>query len=196
MCYPGTLNQHQGLDVAIRAMVLLREKLPNLRFLIIGDGPDREKLKRMIGDEHLEDRVTMKGFVPIETIADTMTAVDLGVVPKRKDSFGNDAFSTKIMEFMAMGVPVIVSKTRIDQYYFNDNLVQFFESDDAEDLAANILNLVHSPKRREALRSNATGFIEHQNWDVKKQEYLDLVNRLVPRHSLLKKIDDLSIPLS
>src|SRR5208337_4345732 len=104
MCYPGTLNWHQGLDLAVSAMALLREKVPHLKFLIIGDGPDREKLKTMIKELQLEDRVMLKGFVPIEEVANTMANVDLGVVPKRKDSFGNEAFSTKIMEFMAMGV--------------------------------------------------------------------------------------------
>jgi glycosyltransferase involved in cell wall biosynthesis len=44
-----------------------------------------------------------------------MENADLGVVPKRNDPFGDEAFSTKILEFMAMGVPVIVSETRIDR---------------------------------------------------------------------------------
>jgi len=41
---------------------------------------------------------------------------DLGIVPKRKDNFGNEAFSTKILEFMAMSVPVIVSDTMVDKF--------------------------------------------------------------------------------
>jgi glycosyltransferase involved in cell wall biosynthesis len=178
MCYPGTLNWHQGLDVAVSAMALLRGSAPQLRFLIIGDGPDREKLKTMIREQHLEDRVVLRGFVPIEEVADTMATIDLGVVPKRKDSFGNEAFSTKIMEFMAMGVPVVASRTRIDQYYFNESLVQFFESENSEDLAAKILELVRDPAKRSALRNQATDFIELNNWDVKKNEYLSVVDRL------------------
>lgn len=108
-----------------------------------------------------------------------MATVDLGVVPKRKDSFGNEAFSTKIMEFMAMGVPVVVSNTRIDKYYFTDDLVQFFESDNAEDLAAKIQDLMHNEQRRNELRENAQLYVDQNNWDVKKQEYLDLVDQLV-----------------
>ena len=142
LCYPGTLNFHQGLDVAIRAMKLLRERSVEFRFRVIGDGPDRNKLKAMVKEFGLEDYVTMKGLVPIEKIAEVMAEVDIGIVPKRKNSFGNEAFSTKIMEFMSMGVPVVASNTRIDQYYFNEQLVQFFESENAEDLAAKILDLL------------------------------------------------------
>jgi glycosyltransferase involved in cell wall biosynthesis len=179
MCYPGTLNHHQGVDLAVKAVALLREKAPGLKFLIMGRGPDWEKLQNMVKQERLEDRIVMLGLVPIERVAETMATVDLGVVPKRADSFGDEAFSTKVMEFMAMGVPVVVSRTRIDQYYFNENVVQFFESGSAEDLAGKILGLVHDSARRDSLRIRGTEFIGENNWDVKKHIYLDLVDTLV-----------------
>lgn len=179
MCYPGTLNQHQGLEVAVRSVILLRDKAPKLKLKIIGDGPDREKLKAMIVENGLQDRVEMQGFIPIEEVADTMNYIDLGVVPKRRESFGNEAFSTKIMEFMAMGVPVVASRTRIDQYYFKEDIIQFFESDDAEDLASKVYELMTNPEQREALRARSSEFIAQNNWDVKKHEYFDLLDTLV-----------------
>lgn len=179
LCYPGTLNHHQGVDLAVRAVSLLREKAPNLRLLIIGDGPDRNTLSDMVKREHLEDRVTMRGSVPLETVAETMASVDLGVVPKRKESFGNEAFSTKILEFMSMGVPVLAADTRIDRYYFSDRLVEFFESDNVDDLAAKILHLMHDSERRKSLCEAPTSFMKSNNWDVKKGEYLSLVDRLI-----------------
>lgn len=178
MCYPGTLIWHQGLDLAIQAVALLRDRVPQLRFLLIGDGAERENLKRMIRENNLEDRVSLTGLVPLETVATTMAGVDLGVVPKRSDTFGNEAFSTKIMEFMAMGVPVLAARTKIDQYYFNDDLVQFFESGNAQDLAEKIEQIVNSPARRAQLAASCNAFIAQNTWDVRKQEYLDLVDRL------------------
>ena len=178
LCYPGTLAWHQGLDVAIEAMALLRERAPNLRLVLIGDGPERENLRELVKARNLEDRVSLAGLVPLEKVAETMAGIDVGVVPKRADSFGNEAFSTKIMEFMAMGVPVIASRTRIDEFYFNDELVQFFASGNVEDLAAKILDLMQNDARRAELRENALGFIEANHWDVRKDEYLGLVDRL------------------
>jgi glycosyltransferase involved in cell wall biosynthesis len=179
MCYPGTLNWHQGLDLAVRAVSLLREKVPQLKFLIIGDGPDREKLATLVKELHLEDRVVLKGFVPIEEVADTMANVDLGVVPKRNDSFGNEAFSTKIMEFMAMGVPVVAAQTCVDQYYFNDRLVQFFQPEDVEDLAAKILGVIRDRARQHELSANGLEFIAENNWGIKKDMYLNLVDQVI-----------------
>jgi glycosyltransferase involved in cell wall biosynthesis len=151
MCYPGGITWHQGLDIAIQAVSLLRDRVPHLKFLIVGDGPDREKLKGMILREHLEDRVSISGFVPLERVAEIVASSDLGVVPKRKDSFGNEAFSTKIMEFMAMNVPVVASRTLIDEHYFTEEMVQFFDSGNAEDLADRILYLIQNPGHRSAL---------------------------------------------
>jgi glycosyltransferase involved in cell wall biosynthesis len=179
MCYPGTINFHQGVDLAVCATELLREKLPNLKFLVIGSGPDREKLRAMIEEKKLQDRVIMAGTMPMEQVAETMASIDLGVVPKRSDSFGNEAFSTKIMEFMAMGVPVLAADTRIDRYYFNEDLVQFFESGNVEDLAEKIFQLATNSERRRTLVKASAEFIELNNWDVKRYEYLDILDRLV-----------------
>lgn len=178
LCYPGTLNWHQGVDIAVEAVALLHEQAPNLKFLIFGNGPDREKLSSIIQTKHLEDCVILKGVVPLEQVVEIMAGTDLGVVPKRNDSFGGEAFSTKIMEFMAMNVPVVASRTRIDQYYFNDQLVQFFEPEDAQDLAAKISALMNDPARRKALAESGSEFIAENSWDVKKQDYLNLVDRL------------------
>lgn len=178
LCYPGSLNVHQGLDVAIRAMARIREQAPHALLVIIGDGPEREALRTQIREGQLEDMVQLRDRMPLEKIAEIMASVDLGVVPKRAESFGNEAFSTKIMEFMAMGVPVLASETKIDRYYFDDTILQFFQSSNDEDLAAKILDLMRNAERRESLRQHAAEFIAQNTWDVKKQEYLSLVARL------------------
>jgi glycosyltransferase involved in cell wall biosynthesis len=179
MCYPGSLNSHQGLDLAIEAVSLLRDKAPNLKLLIVGSGQDRDKLERMVDELNLRDRVSLREPVPLEQIAEIMSIVDLGVVPKLNDSFGGEAFSTKIMEFMAMNVPVIASRTRIDEHYFSAKTVQFFEPGNVEDLANKILYLMQNPDRRVALCECSTNFIAQNSWQVKKHIYLDLVDRLL-----------------
>jgi glycosyltransferase involved in cell wall biosynthesis len=82
------------------------------------------------------------------------------------------------MEFMAMGVPVVTGNTRIDQYYFNENVAQFFEAGNVEDLAATIFDLMQSPVKRQGLRERASEFILSNSWDVRKHEYLQLVDSL------------------
>ncbi len=174
--YPGTLSYHQGVDVAIRAFALIKNDVPHAEFHIYGEGSQKGFLTGLIAELGLEDRVFLKELLPLTEIAAVMEHADIGVVPKRKDSFGNEAFSTKILEFMAVGVPVIVADTEIDKYYFDESLVTFFQSEDQKHLADRMLLLIQDGKLRRRLVSTAEDFIKKNNWEVKKAEYLELVD--------------------
>jgi glycosyltransferase involved in cell wall biosynthesis len=178
LLYPGTLNWHQGLDIAIRAFAKISGDVPDADFHIYGEGPSRPLLADLIRTLRLEGRVMLHESRRLREIAGIMEKADLGIVPKRKDNFGNEAFSTKIFEFMAMRVPVIVSDTRIDRYYFDDSLVRFFKGGDADDLARCMLDLIQHPEKRRALVDRASKFIDKNDWSVKKEEYLNLVAHL------------------
>lgn len=188
--YPGTLNWHQGLDIAIRAFSRIRNELAPAEFHIYGDGQERDSLEQLVMDLGMKDYVRFKDMVPIHQVGDVMTRADIGIVPKRNDSFGGEAFSTKIFEFMSLGVPVIVSATTIDKHYFNDSVVKFFEPEDEEDLARNMLSLGKDKKHRDMLSQSALEFIGQYSWDKKKQEYFDLVDGLVNTDNASKHLKD------
>ena len=179
MLYPGSLNYHQGVDIAIRAFALIKDQVPHAEFRIYGAGPQWNALERLVIELGLEGRVYLNKPLAITDIAAAMEEADLGIVPKRRDSFGNEAFSTKILEFMAMGIPVAVSDTRIDRYYFNESVVQFFQSNDETDLANCILRLIRDRDMRLGLASRAEAFVKGYIWEVRKNEYVQLVDGLM-----------------
>jgi glycosyltransferase involved in cell wall biosynthesis len=176
--YPGTLAAHQGIDVAIRAFVKIKTVVPEADFHIRGMGPAKEGLQKLVKECQVEDRVLFLESKPMWEIGRVMENADLAVVPKRKDSFGNEAFSTKILEFMAVGVPLLISDTAVDLYYFNNDIVTFAHSGDEDDLASKMVSLIRNPAARHRLVQNAEEFIRLNNWDVKKIEYLNLVDSL------------------
>jgi glycosyltransferase involved in cell wall biosynthesis len=179
LVYPGTLNWHQGLDIAIQALAQVIKLEPTTELHIYGRGPEESNLKRLMESLLLKDHVKFKGNLSLEEVVLKMESADAGVVPKRASGFGNEAFSTKIFEFMALGVPVIVSKTKIDQFYFNDTLVAFFEPDNVSDLADKIINCIRDRALRARLIINTQTFIQDYSWDVKKDVYFKLVDELV-----------------
>lgn len=179
LIYPGSLNWHQGLDIAIQGFAKVVEQMPNAEFRIYGEGPERDNLIELTHELGLEARISFAGFVSIKEIAELMANSDLAIVPKRASSgFGTEAASTKIMEFMAVGVPVIVSKTRIDTLYHNENTVRFFDSDNSDELAKAMMDLYSNPTLREHLVTNALDYVAQNNWDTKKADYLAIVNCL------------------
>jgi glycosyltransferase involved in cell wall biosynthesis len=181
--YPGTLSRHQGIDIAVRALGKIRDRAPEAEFHIYGDGPERRSLEKQSGAQRLHDRIFLKDILPIEKIADLMGEADLGIVPKRNDPFGGEAFSTKILEFMAVGIPVLVSRTKIDQYYFNDDVVSFFRPEDDDDLAEKLLNLIRDRDARRRLCENASKFVEEHTWAKAKVRYYELVDSLRNGHN-------------
>jgi glycosyltransferase involved in cell wall biosynthesis len=181
MIYPGSLGWHQGLDIAIKAFDLVVEQAPEAEFHIYGRGPYEKRLRSMISDLGLQSKIFLKGAISFDHVHQVMANANLGIVPKRNDLFGGEAFSTKIFEFMAVRIPVIVSETQIDQYYFDNSLVQFFKPENEKDLAEKIILLIKNEDLRQQLTHNATKFIQKNNWDVKKYIYLDLVDSLAQK---------------
>lgn len=179
MVYPGSLNYHQGVDIAVRAFALIAAQIPEAEFHIYGGGEQTRLLESLIVELGLQKSVMLKGSRSLQEIAVIMENSDLGVVSKRADGFGNEAFSTKIFEFMSLDVPVIVPNTAIDSYYFNDSLVKFFQANNEKCLAEAMLQMVKNPDERQALVRNAHEFIKGYTWDKNQGVYFDLVDSLV-----------------
>lgn len=177
--FPGGLQWHQGLDIAIRAFGKLRRRLPGAEFHIYGDGNMKPELVALVQQLGLADCVRFFDPLPIRDIAAVMAQADLGVVAKRADSFGNEAYSTKIMEFMAVGVPLVVSATRIDRFYFDDSVVRFFESGNDEDLAQAMFEVLADDELRRNLVRRAAEYVAANSWERHKADYLQLVDSLI-----------------
>jgi glycosyltransferase involved in cell wall biosynthesis len=185
--YPGSLHWHQGIDIAVRAFARISRQVPQAGFHIYGEGPTKAALLGLIKELGVEEQVKMLPSRPLRDIARIMEDANLGIVPKRKDNFGNEAFSTKILEFMAMKIPVIVADTEIDKFYFNDSVVTFFESGNVEDLADRMLRLINNSRERLAQTENAYHFVSTVDWSAKQHEYLELVDKLVVSDRLARR---------
>ena len=176
--FPGGLQWHQGIDLAIYAFKKISDQAPNAEFHIYGDGNMKPQLVSLAKELGLNGKVRFFEPLRIRQIAEVMANADLGVVPKRADSFGNEAYSTKIMEFMSVGVPVVVSSTKIDRFYFNDSVVRFFESGNVDALAKAMLELLNDAATREGMIKRAASYVTQNSWEVRKSDYLALVDCL------------------
>ncbi len=181
MVFPGAWQWHQGLDIAIEALGHIKDRAPHAELHLYGGGGGagmHERLAEQAKRLGLDGRVKFCGGLPLDSIPEVIANADLGVVPKRADSFGNEAYSTKIMEFMSQGTPTVVSRTKIDSYYFKDTDVQFFASGDSKAMAEAILAVMENQELRETLRANGLEYADRNSWSHKKAEYLELVDTL------------------
>lgn len=93
----GAFTKEKGQDVAIAAASLLRQSLPHAKFILAGEGPLLNEIRR-----RAPENVSFPGFVPDRSAF--FTALDLFVMPSRSEAWGLAA-----LDAMAHGVPVIAS---------------------------------------------------------------------------------------
>lgn len=176
--YPGSLNRHQGLDLAIAAMPLLVREFPRVELHIYGDGAAQPELEEQARLLNLGNTIRFFPPVSIDEVSELMANADIGIVTKKAEGFGDQAYSTKIMEFMSQGLPVVVSRTRIDTLYFDESDVEFFESGNADDLARAIRRVILDQTHREQLSRTGLAYARTNSWDTMKEIYIDIVDRL------------------
>lgn len=177
--FPGGLQWHQGVDLAIRAFAEVSAQMPAAEFHIYGWGNMKGELIKLAKELNLEQKVRFFEPVSIDEIAKIIPQATLAVVPKRADGFGNEAYSTKIMEMMAVGVPVVAAATKIDRYYFNESLLKFFEPGNPKAMAEAMVAVLTDEKLRSELVKNALAHAAQNSWDIHKYRYLRLVDDLV-----------------
>jgi colanic acid/amylovoran biosynthesis glycosyltransferase len=107
----GRLVEKKGFDTLIRAMALVRERLPHARATIIGEGPERAGLARLIADLGLEQIVVLAGARSHRETLDSIRSAKVFCLASKRDRDGDsDAIPVAIREAMACAVPVISTR--------------------------------------------------------------------------------------
>lgn len=179
--YHGTLARRLGLDIAVRAVVELRESIPRLELRIIGAGEERQSLIDLTIELGLADVVKFSdGYVPVTMIPSMICDADVGVIPLRISSGTDIMLPTKLLEYVSMGIPCVVPRTVTIGRYFDDDMVEFFEAENISALATALRRLYDDPLRREQLAREATArFGRGHRWSTHKRVYLDLVSSML-----------------
>jgi len=177
MIYPGSLNEHFGVDIAVRGVALIREKIPDVLLIIYGRGRQEAMLKKIVSELDIADNVQFNQPVPREKIPEIIAESDIGIVPKRGGPFADEALSSKLLEFVYMNKPVVVSKTTIAEYYFNDSIVRFFTPENVKAFASCVVDLYQNPAEMKKLSENCKKFNETHSWEIYETEYFKILNR-------------------
>lgn len=179
LIYHGTVSERHGLEVAIRAVLVLKDRIKNLKLSIIGVGDDIPRLMALVSELGLQDYVLISnGWVPLEELSSTIKNADIGIVPILYDGFTKYMLPVKLLEYVGLGIPVVCSRTETIEAYFDDSMVQYFSPGRADEMAAGILLLFQNLNRRNELRLNADKFNREFNWENQKQIYYQLIDGL------------------
>jgi phosphatidylinositol alpha-1,6-mannosyltransferase len=103
------LTLRKGQDKVIRAMPWILREVPDARFLVVGSGPDRERLEGLAHRKKVADRVVFVGEVPYEVLPQYFRAGDVFAMPCRTRKLGLEveAFGLAFIEASAVGRPCV-----------------------------------------------------------------------------------------
>lgn len=178
MMYHGTVTHIYGLDIALRAIRIAKESIPNAELWIIGNGPEIENLKTLSSQLSLEDRVKFYRTIPHQEIPLWLAQCTVGILPTRKDVFLDLSFSNKLTEYIIMQKPVIISRLKTIQYYFSESALAYFEPENESDLARKMIELYTQVDLRKSLVKQAEKEYSSIRWDVMKHRYITLMSSL------------------
>lgn len=179
LIYHGTFTHRYGVDLIIHAVEKVRPIIPNIHATLLGGGEYRDELIQLTQELNLTQHVEIsQALLPASELPSLLQQADVGIVPNRSNIFTDGLLPTKLMEYVALGKPVIAARTPTITTYFDDNMVAFFQPGDANDLANCIVSLYNDRQRQSQLAQNADKFNQDYDWDRVAAAYVALVDRL------------------
>ncbi len=180
--YHGTLTWRLGVDTVIRAVAIAREKVPNLRYEITGDGEQRGELIALTKELGLEGCVQFSdGFVPVKALAERLRGADLSVLASRLTSATDLMLPVKLLEYIRLGIPAAAAPTKTIRYYFTEESVRFVQSDDPKSVADVIVALAADPQARLNMARAARKFYDKHNYESQRKTYTHIIDELVAK---------------
>lgn len=179
LIYHGVMGYRNGLDLVINAINNVKDVAPNIQLVLHGNGEYLPTLEKMVGQLGLHDHVTIStDFVVTEELVVMIKEANVGIAPYRDGIFTGGILPTKMMEYAALGIPVIAARTPSIDAYFDETMVAFFAPEDVEGLANCILSLYNDRERLTQMSLGIQKFNQQHNWSKEKETYLSLVKKL------------------
>jgi glycosyltransferase involved in cell wall biosynthesis len=180
MVYHGTIAERLGVDLTVQAMAKFSPAIPGLEFHIWSKaGPAIDAIEKLARDLNVVEKVKLlRGGVPLERLADQLKIMDLGVIGNRKGAATDLMLPVKLLEYVALDIPVVAPRLKCIQHYFSESMVSFFEPEDIDSMAEAILKIYRDLDRRQEQPRQAKAFLERYGWERHKQDLIRMYDNI------------------
>jgi glycosyltransferase involved in cell wall biosynthesis len=168
----ASLLERYGIQVVIRALPYLTERWPNITFEVLGEGEYLGTLQALAAHLGLADRVRFVGFLPWREAMQRISRASIGIVPVIADGFGELILPGKLLEYAAIGIPVVCSRLPGIEEGFPPDTLAYFSQGDAQALAAQVDRLLRDPEGARAQAARASDALQRIAWETIAPQYL------------------------
>jgi glycosyltransferase involved in cell wall biosynthesis len=179
--YLGAMNPQDGVDYLLRALDCLRHKLHRSDFhcIVIGDGDSLEELRRLAKELRLDQCVTFTGFIPDQDMVRYLSTVDICLDPNPSSPLNDVSTWIKVMEYMALGKPVVSFDLRETRVSAGD-AAAYVEPNNEMEFARTIAALMDDPARRARMADVGRARVQHElGWHVTSRNLIRAYEHLL-----------------
>lgn len=180
LIYHGTIAKRFGFDVVVEGIKIVKDKISNLYFLILGEGDYSKELFELIKRNGLEQIIEFRNTtVPITDLPKIIMEFDLGIVSYTLSKATEYMLPTKLMEYIAMEKPVLCVRNNVISYYIKEGEIEFYDGRNPNSFGKKLLYLYKNRNRCEEIKSNLRRINERLNWENEKKKYIVLIKKLI-----------------
>ena len=150
--YVGTMSDQDGLDILLEvALYLKKSGRTDIHFTCVGGGPALAGLQKMVQDKDLSDTVNFTGRISDADLLEILSTADVCVNPDRPCEMNDISTMIKIMEYMALGKPIVQFDLSEGRFSAQDASVYADTSNQVPDFAAKLTCLLEHPEERKRM---------------------------------------------
>ncbi len=177
--YVGVMGVQDGIDYALRAIrSAIDQGLENTHFIFVGNGDAKGDSIELTGRLGLGRWVEFTGYVNDERLLDILSTADIGLAPDPFDPLNNYCTMNKIVEYMAMGVPIVSFDLEESRVSARDAAVFVPNNDEAAFGRAMIDLLQDEPRRQRMKEYGQRRFEQELCWEISESQLLCFYDRM------------------
>ena len=157
--FVGTLFEFSGLEALIHQFPKLIERIPEAKLLIVGDGTQRPKLKRIATELGLTEQVVFTGFQPYETLPQYINLATICINTFLITKATTDVFPAKVLQYLACGKGVIATPLPGMKCAILGEQQGVIYADGADGIIQEIISLSESTQRRKLLEEKGLKYV-------------------------------------
>lgn len=164
----GYLAKWQGIEKFINCIPIVLKQNPNVSFLIVGDGPELQRLKKKTKQLNIADNVIFTGEISYKQVPIYINSFNVGVAPfiiNRNQKIGLSPL--KVRDYAACGVPIIASRIKGMELIQKYDIGILVNPKDHQAWAETILALLKNPQKRKEMGRKARRLAEQKfSWSI------------------------------
>jgi len=177
----GRLVHRKGQDKLIEAMPEVLRKIPNAHLLIVGEGPYKNHLEKLVNKLSLKENITFAGRIMYDRLPSYLSAADLFAMPSRSRFFGLEVEGLGIvyLEASACGIPVLAGNSGGAPDAVLEGVTGFcVDGTNVAEIASAVIEICSDAERASHMGAAGRNWIVDQwRWDIWSKEFNELLVR-------------------